>query len=97
MNATIYFLYQKEPAQQFTCKNTVEDIERNIRYWMEKSPGIYEVIEILVIPDDQKKDWMYVQSKMRSEEVNYAEKMREKEERATLQRLKAKYDKLPGT
>jgi hypothetical protein len=91
MQATIYFIYQSEPARSFTCENTVKDIEGEIRYWMGKSPGMYEVEKIIVIPQDQEKDWMYVLTEMREEESDYEEKRRVAEEKAAYERLKAKY------
>ena len=91
MHATIYFIYQSEPARSFTCENTVKDIEGEIRYWMGKSPGMYEVEKIIVIPQDQEKDWMYVIQKMRDDEDAYREKQRIQEEKAAYERLKAKY------
>ena len=91
MQATIYFIYQSEPARSFTCENTVKDIEGEIRYWMGKSPGMYEVEKIIVIPQDQEKDWMYVLTKMREEESDYEGKWRVAKEKAAYERLKAKY------
>jgi hypothetical protein len=91
MQATIYFIYQSEPARSFTCENTVKDIEGEIRYWMGKSPGMYEVEKIIVIPQDQEKDWMYVLTKMRDEKSAYEEKKRLEAEKQEYERLKGKY------
>jgi hypothetical protein len=91
MQATIYFIYQSEPARSFTCENTIKDIEGEIRYWMGKSPGMHEVEKIIVIPQDQEKDWMYVLTKMRDEEDAYEEKKRLEAEKQEYERLKSKY------
>ena len=91
MRATIYFIYQSKPAYSFTTENNVKDIEGKIRYWLGKSPGMHEVEKIIVIPDDQQKDWMHVITMMRDDEEAYREKQRVAEEKAAYERLKAKY------
>jgi predicted oxidoreductase (fatty acid repression mutant protein) len=93
MNATIYFIYELEAARSFSCKNTVEDIEGEIRYWLGKSPGMFkdQLREIVVVPDDQKKDWMYVLQKLEDEQSEAEERHRLKAEKREYDRLKAKY------
>lgn len=91
MKATVYFMYQSEPVFDFTCENTTKEIEGAIAYWIGKSPGMYEIEKILVIPDDQEKDWMYVIQNKRDEEAAYRDKNQEEEEKATFERLKKKF------
>lgn len=90
MNATIWFIYSDHPAYAVQCNN--ESVEDSIRYWVKKSPGMYDIQKILVVPEDQNKDWMQVLFNLREEEAAYAEQMQERAERAQFERLKAKYE-----
>lgn len=93
MNATIYFIYEREAAKRFSCKNTVKNIEGEIRYWLGKSPGMYrdQLTEIIVLPDEHKKDWMYVLRKIDDERYEAEERHAAEAERREYERLKAKY------
>lgn len=89
MKAYIYFIYTREPA---ACRETtLETVEQDIRYWLGKSPGIHEIEDIIVLPESDKKDWMKVREAMLEEEAAYEAKQLEQEERATFERLKAKF------
>lgn len=92
MKSTIYFLYRDHPVERRDCFFD-DNIEQTIRYWLGKSPGIHDLDEILVIPDDQRKNWMSVKEQMIQEEIAYAEEKREQAERDEYERLKQKYDK----
>lgn len=93
MNATIYFIYEREAAKSFSCNNTPEDIEGKIGYWLGKSPGMFkdQLTEIVVVPDDQKKNWMYVLEKLEDEQSKAEERHRIEAEKREYDRLKAKY------
>jgi hypothetical protein len=88
--ATIYFIYQEEPAAR--RETTVKTAKEDIRYWLGKSPGIYQIEEILVVPDTAKGDWTKVISEIAIEQANFEADQREQRERREFERLKAKYD-----
>jgi hypothetical protein len=91
MKATIYFLYKGTDGWD-SRDTTVADAEKDIRYWLGKSPGIYELEDILVVPESVKGDWMKIPAKMRDEETEYARTKAIEAEKTELQRLKAKYE-----
>lgn len=90
MKHFIYFIYFSEPTCVRECDDG--DVEGEIRYWLTKSPGMYEIDEILVIPESEKKDWMFVKRKMDEEVLKYEQERRERHERSEFERLKKKFD-----
>lgn len=90
MNATIWFIYSDHPAYAVQCNK--DNVEDSIRYWVGKSPGMYDIQKILVVPKDQDKDWMQVLFKIREQEADFIRKMNERAEVELFERLKAKYE-----
>lgn len=92
MTATILFLYANGSgwcARQ--CE--LETAEEQIRYWLDKSPGIHGMDRIWVIPaEGTATDWTNIQETLRIEQVKHAEQLREKAERALYDRLKRQFE-----
>lgn len=88
MKATIYFLYSGGWDSRDTAMETAE---KDIRYWLRKSPGCHELSDILVVPESARRDWMSIPDKMRAEEIEYEAQKKGEFERAEYERLKAKF------
>lgn len=88
MKTTILFLY--EDGQYDAFSGDMERAEADIRYWLGKRCR-GSLSQILVIPENEHKSWLWVQDKLREEEAAYATVIAERSEREEYERLKAKY------
>lgn len=91
MNTTILFLYSDGNGCIRSGGDNDKTIEENIKYWLDKSPGIHPIDQILVMPDSEMKDWTWVIAKKAKEERKYEAQKQEEWERAELERLKQKF------
>lgn len=90
MKATIFFLYA-DPIGYDERSSTMETAEKDIRYWLGKSPGTHGIVDVLVVPEPRT-DWMAVVAKYYQEESDAEMERRELEERANYERLKKKFE-----
>lgn len=90
MKATLYFFYADREYSAYS--SDTDRTEADVCYWLGKNKGRPNLKEILSISEAEHKSWLWVEDKLREEELAYEMKIADQEERNEYERLKAKYE-----